>query len=383
MMDTPNQLIKLIDASEHPLVVFGAGKNDDSTAAAAALKGLLAQKHKRADIVCDGYSLPGQLSFLDAAREIKSELTDLHKFTIKVDVSKTKIDTLSYDIKDGWLSIHLNPRQGAINKNDLRTLQTGFRYDLIIVLGSPDLESLGDVFFNNTDLFYRTPIVNIDNRPDNEHFGGLNLVDLTATSVSEIVYRTFEQLGFTFNAETATAILAGMIARTRSFKTPNVTPQTLALAGKLMNLGADREKIVHNLYRTKTIATLKLWGNALSNLQTENSTGLVWTTLTRDDFARSGARVTDIDDLVNELIANSPEAKMILVLFEDAEGQNIVHGRLTVDKNFDALRLAASFGAKGTARTAEFLITNKTLKEAETEAIEKIKNAALPFLDLI
>jgi len=383
MLNPTDQLNKLIEASEHPLVVFGAGKNDDAAAAAIALKHYLATRHKRVEIISDNFTIPAHLAFLDGAKEIRGDLANLHKFTIKVDVSKTKIDTLSYDIKDGWLSIHLTPRQGAVSKNDLRTLQTGFKYDLIFVVGTTDLESLGNVFFNNTDLFYRTPMVNIDNRSNNEHFGSLNMVDLTATSVSEIVYRTFEQLGFNSDAETATAILAGMISRTRSFKTPNVTPQTLALAGKLMDMGADREKIVHNLYRTKTIATLRLWGNALTNLQTNGASGLVWTTLTRDDFTRSGANENDIDDLVSELIANSPEAKMILVLFEDAKEQNLIHGRLTVDKNFDALRLAAAFQARGTKLAAQFSISGLNLKDAEHEAVEKIKTSALPFIDLI
>jgi phosphoesterase RecJ-like protein len=383
MLNPTDQLNKLIDASEHPLVVFGAGKNDDATAAAIALKHYLAARHKRAEVISDNFTIPAHLAFLDGVKEIRGDLANLHKFTIKVDVSKTKIDTLSYDIKDGWLSIHLTPRQGAVSKNDLRTLQTGFKYDLIFVIGTTDLELLGNVFFNNTDLFYRTPIVNIDNRSNNEHYGSLNMVDLTATSVSEIVYRTFEQSGFNSDAETATAILAGMISRTRSFKTPNVTPQTLALAGKLMDMGADREKIVHNLYRTKTIATLRLWGNALTNLQTNGASGLVWTTLTRDDFTRSGANENDIDDLVSELIANSPEAKMILVLFEDAKEQNLIHGRLTVDKNFDALRLAAAFQARGTKLAAQFSISGLNLKDAEREAVEKIKTSALPFIDLI
>lgn len=383
MLNTNDQLNKLLEASEHPLVVFGSGKNDDAAAASIALKNYLTIRHKRAEIISDNFTVPAHLAFLDGAKDIRGDLANLHKFTIKVDVSKTKIETLSYDIKDGWLSIHLTPRQGAVNKNDLRTLQTGFKYDLIFVIGTTDLESLGNVFFNNTDLFYRTPIVNIDNRVNNEHFGSLNLVDLTATSVSEIVYRTFEQLRFSSDAETATAVLAGMISRTRSFKTPNVTPQTLALAGKLMDIGADREKIVHNLYRTKTIATLRLWGNALTNLQTNGASGLVWTTLTRDDFARSGANENDIDDLVSELIANSPEAKMILVLFEDAKEPNLVHGHLTADKNFDALQLSAPFQARGTKLAAQFTISGLPLKDAEREAVEKIKTNALPYSDLI
>ena len=383
MLDTVAQLVKLIDDSQHPLIVFGVGKNDDSAAAAVALAQYLGARGKQAEIASHGFDTPTHLAFLDGIKDIKPELSHLHKFTIKVDVSKTKLETLSYDVKDGWLSIHLTPRQGAITKDNLRTLQTGYKYDLIFVLGATDLQILGDMFFNNTDLFYRTPIVNVDTHPGNEHFGALNLVDLTATSVAEIIFQTFEQTGASTGAETATAILTGMIAGTRSFKTPNVTPATLNLAGKLMNLGADRDKIVRHLYRTKSISTLKLWGRALSVLQTDREAGLVWTTITRDDFIRSGTDSTDLNDLVVELIANSPEAKIILVLFEDDSGQNKIRGFLTTDKNFDALDLAKSLSPTGTKRAAEFVFLNQNLKSAEETTVAEIRKRALEIINIL
>ena len=64
--------------------------------------------------------------------------------------------------------------------------------------------------------------------------------------------------------EVATALLTAMIDSTRSFTSDSVKPHTLKTASKLMALGADRQYIIHNLYRTKTIGSLKLWGQALT-----------------------------------------------------------------------------------------------------------------------
>ncbi len=383
MFDTKTQLNKLISQCKHPLIALPEGKNDDAVASALALKRYLTSQHKQADIVCSGFKTPAHLSFLEGADTIRPELFHLHKFTIKVDVSKAKIETLSYDVKDNWLSIHLTPLSGSITKNDLRTLQTAFKYDLIFILGATDLDSLGAVFFNNTDLFYRTPMVNIDHKASNEHFGSLNLVELTATSTSEIIYHTFEQLGFSTNEATATAILTGMIAETRSFKTPNVTPTTLNLAGQLMNLGADREKIIKHLYRTKSIATLKLWGQALTGLQTEKNIALAWTLLTRDDFKRSGASMSDIQELISELIGNSPDASLILILFEDETDENKIHGRLTVEKHFDAMEILKIFSPRGNKRNAEIEIKASSLKEAEKTVISEIKQRAANIAGLL
>ena len=126
------------------------------------------------------------------------------------------------------------------------------------------------------------------------------------------------------DADIATALLAGMITKTNSFKTENTKPNTLTIASRLMHLGANRDHIVQNLYRTRAISTLKLWGQALSHLQYDKSIGLVWTTITRDDFTRAGAQEHELYEIIDELIASSPEAKIIALLHEH-QADNIIH----------------------------------------------------------
>lgn len=382
VLDTIQQFRQVLEKSKHILLVLPTEKNSDALSAALALKLFLKKQYKQADIVADGFVMPKTLKFLPGIEETKPELTHLQKFIIKVDVSKAKIETLSYDIKDNWLSIYLTPKQGTISKNELRTAQSTFKYDLIITLGAQDLESLGSVFYNNTDLFYRVPVVNFDFHPGNEHYGQINLVELTATAVCEVVFKTLEQLGEAYLDEPmATCLLTGMISQTKSFKTANVTPRTLNLASKLMGLGADREKIVQHLYRTRSLSALKLWGDALSNLQSDREIGLVWSTITRENFTRSGAGEEDLKDVISELISNTPEAKLILLLYETAgpDGKITIKGLLDAEKGFDARNLLKSFNSAGNKKTASLILENKSLKEAEELVIKTIKQT-LPLI---
>ena len=235
------------------------------------------------------------------------------------------------------------------------------------------------MFFNNTDLFYKVPIINFDNHPGNEHFGQINFVDLTATSVSENIYKTLMQISsHDIDADIATFLLTGMISQTQSFKTANVSPATLANASQLITMGADREKIVKNLYRTKSMASLRIWGTALTHMQSDSKLGLVWTTITKEDFARAGATEEELKGLSDELVNNSPEAKIILLLNENISGENKVHGFLCADKHHDAKTLLQSYQPEGNKRTATFSVSGKTIKEVELEVIEKIKKILLP-----
>ena len=373
-LNETEQLNHLLEQSRHVLLVLSANQNADSVCGAMAWKKFLEKKHKQVDVVADNFVVPKNLRFLKNLEEIQPQLSHLQKFILKVDVSNIKIDTLSYDIKDNWLSIYLTPKQGTITKNELRTAQSGLKYDLIITINAQDLESLGNVFFNNTDLFYKVPVINFDTHPANEHFGQVNFVELNATSISEIIYKTMVKISEPdIDADIATFLLTGMISQTQSFKTANVSPTTLATASKLITLGADREKIVKNLYRTKSVASMRIWGTALTHIENDPQLGLVWTTITREDFARAGATEEELKDLTDELIQNSPEAKIVLLLYENTQGENKIHGFLCAGKHHDAKTLLQGYQPEGNKKTASFVISGKNIKDVETEVIGKIK----------
>lgn len=371
------QLRKLITDSKQILLVLSMEHNDDDIVSALALKNFLDKLPKQTEIACTNFTAPNHLRFLTGLEIIKPHLSGLQKMTIKVDISKAEIESLSYEIKDEWLSIFLTPKQGIITKDDLRTAQSDYKFDLIISIGAQDLASLDKIFFNNTELFYNTPIINIDHKINNEHFGQMNIVESTMSSNSEIIFKIMQQLEeFALDEKTSNYILTGMISATHSFKTSNVTPSTLNTAGKLMDGGADRETIIKNLYRTRSIAVLKLWGEALSHLQIDKNIGFAWTTLTRENFARSGADEADLHGIIAELIGNSPEVKVILILSEskNKKEQNEIRGILNVEDRFDAMSLLHVFNPRGNKKFASFIIENKSLKEAEEIAVRNIRS---------
>lgn len=366
------QIQKSFEDSKYVLVIYNGKSNGDATASAIALKTLLEKMKKQVDIVAVNYTVPKNFHFLPHATSIKPAIAEAQKFIIKVDVSQSPIETISYDVRDGQLSIYLTPKHGSISKNELRTAQSAFKYDLIITLNTPDLESLGPAFINNTDLFYKTTIINIDHQANNERYGQVNLVDLTATSTAELLYRTFKKMyPDMIDAELATALLTGMTVATKSFRNYNITPFTLQLASELITYGADREKIVQHLYRTRSLSTLKLWGQALIHLEHDPKHNIVWSTLTRDDFARSGATQDDLFGIIDELIGNSPEAKIIALMYENAD--QTISAVVATEKNYDALELTKAFSSEGTKKTASIQFKGKTLKEAEAVLLNELR----------
>ncbi len=379
-MTQAQQIQNILKDKKHILITFRKDGKGDATASAIALFLFVKADNKRADIVCDGLKPPNTMKFLQGSDKIRSQFSHLQKFILSIDVGKTGLRELSYDVKDDKLKIFITPKQGFLSRGRVTTAQSDFKYDLIITVDTPDLNSLGSIYENNTELFFRIPIVNIDHSSGNEHFGKINRVDLAATSTAEVVYGLLNKIAPEhIDEHVATALLSGMITKTNSFKTDNVKPHTLAIAGELISLGAKRDNIIQNLYRTRSISTLKLWGRALEHLKTEPAFGLVSTTITRDDFIRSGAEREELYDIIDELISNSPEAKITLLLHEHPKkGATSIHGIIKTDRLYNAKELVKKFIPEGNSSCANFQIKGKTLLEAEQEIIssikEKIKN---------
>ena len=368
------QLNKLIGESKNILIIINSQEDADAICASLALKLFLEKQKKQVEVMAKNFIAPKKLQFLPNIGEIKNELSQLQKLIIKIDVSQTKIESLSYDIKDNWLSVFITPKQGMLGKDEVRLAQSRFKYDLILTVNVKDLQSLEDLYNNNVDLFFNTNIINFDHHTDNEYYGQLNMVDIASTSTSEAVCKILLKMGeANFDSNVSTCLLTGMIAKTHSFKTANINPYTLNLASKLMDMGADREKIVQNLYRNRPLSTLKLWGMILSNLQSDSAIGLVWSFVTRENFIKSGATEEDLQDIATELIGNSPEAKIILLLHEQIQPTEKIIGWLTVEKNFNAQTLIKTFNPSGNKKQARFVLSGKNLKEAEEEVIKSIK----------
>lgn len=369
------QLKHLIDESKHVLITFRKDGSGDAIAASLALALFLQKQNKHVDIVVDHFILPKKFSFLPSASHIKSQFPHLQKFIITLDLQDAGVQELSYDVVDTKLQIFITPKTGTIQREQVHTAQSEFRYDLIITLDTPDLQALGNLTEMNTSLFYALPIINIDYKPNNERYGQINAISLTSTSTSEALAEILRKISEpSIDKDIATALLTGMIANTNSFKTKDIKPSTLALASRLIGMGADREFIIQELYRTKTLSALKLWGQALSHLEFDAPVGLASTTITREDFSRTGATEHDLYDIIDELIANSPEAKLILILHEHRDNNiNKIHGILHTTDHMDLQQLTKSLHPQGNHRRVSFTIEGKNLKEAEDLVKEEIK----------
>ncbi len=346
----------LITTCEHPSL--------DEVASACALAHCLKAEGRPFDLVIPGFTTAP--AFLPTAGlKIRSQVGALRAYHFKLDVSKVHLQELLYEVRDGLLDITLLPKEGSWTAQDARFNAADDRYDVVIAIGAPDKQSLGELNERETDFLSRAIIINIDSRATNEYWGQINLVDLRKSSVAEVMHAWLETWAANhLTPDVATCLLAGVVAKTRAFRTPNLQPETLERAAKLVSLGGRREEVVYGIWRTRSVASLRLWGAALSRLEQHPSSGLVWTYLTESDALEAGKDSDAIDGVVEELIRYAPEAKAILILQHRA---NSLSGRLHTLPPYSAIELARPLQATGTRETATFTIAG-TFPHTELQA---------------
>lgn len=369
----------ILSPATRVLILFQGSRGGDGIGSALALAHFFARDGRQIDIVGVGTNIVSdQFHFLPGIERIQPTLSPQQKCVISVSVQNRGVKDLSYDIKEDTLRITVTPNHGSIDHHDVHIQQSPFVYDAIITLGVTRLTDLGDTYHNNTTLFSTVPTIAIDHDSTHERYGHINIVSITKHTLAETcleVCKTIDDVRVTNTV--AHALLTGIIAATRSFKSSQMSPETLKTAGELMERGADRAEIVRHLFYTKRVSTLKLWGSILSHLIHDTEYGFVTSSVTRDDLLRSHSTVADAIESVDELITNAPEAKRILLLVEDPKTPHCVHAVLrTTQKHDDALRLLAPFHPKGHTKKAHATL-QADLPESEALLLPLLKTNPL------
>jgi nanoRNase/pAp phosphatase (c-di-AMP/oligoRNAs hydrolase) len=271
------QFAELVHKSTHPIVLLPAYPTKDAVASAIALSRFLGGLGKEVTIAGERLSeVSEEFSFLGLPDRMLDSLSGTRDFVLSFDTTRNPILSSHVEESGNEYRIYITPKHGIIDPRDFSFIPARFRHDIAFVLGSPDRESLGTLYEESPDIFYEMPVINVDTRAENEHFGQLNLVDMTASSVAETLFGVFAALDRAkIDERTAEALLAGIVSATESFQKKNTTPRSLDIASKLITMGADREKIVLSLFKTQPFHVLKLWGRVLTNLRLDEELRLV------------------------------------------------------------------------------------------------------------
>ena len=187
-------------------------------------------------------------------------------------------------------------------------------------------------------------LVWIDHHVSNEGHGTVPLIDPSASSTAEVVWRLMQEMGGEIPQASAVCLYAGVVTDTGRFQYEAVTPETLRLGADLREYPFDHTRLVQALYEDNGIAYLRLLGVALERIALESDADLVWSYLTQADLASAGVHPTETDDLI-DVVRTAREADVTAVIKEQVDGRFKVS--LRSKRRHDVAAVAAGFGGGG------------------------------------
>ncbi len=214
-------------------------------------------------------------------------------------------------------------------------------------------------------------VVNVDHHPGNTRYGALNLVDLPAAAVGEIVVDLLDLLGWPLTKDIATNLWVSLVTDTGSFRYSNTTSKALALGARLVADGAQPGPVNEFLFEAAPLSTLKLEALVLGTLELHAGGSVATVELPRRFFDESGAKDSDTEGLVNRARGiEGVRAAMLLREGESGEIRCSLRSKGVVD-----IRSVAARHAGGGHRNASGCRVAGTLASAKVTLVPEVAAA--------
>lgn len=368
------QIFNLIDKSQRILLLTHAKADCDGLGSMISMYLALQALGKEVTAATNDPA-PEALSFLPSINIVQNSVSSSN-FIITLDIRNTPLNKIKYKLADDHTKVNIivTPRNGRFSPEDVSMGQEEHHFDLIMTFDTGNLEHLGPLYEQNAEMFFNTPLINIDHHASNTDYGQVNFVDVVSASTTEMMLELLREMEGRYqkkflDSDVATLLLAGLITDTGSFQHANTSPRAMEVAAQLLDLGARQQEIIKNIYKTKKLSTLKLWGTVLSKVETDPIYRLVWSSISKNDLAETGATSEESEGIIDDLLSNAPGAEVIMLFKYNDEGYVSVSMRSTTN-SVDVGKICADMGGGGHVRAAG-------LKRRDGTSLEKLIDETL------
>lgn len=210
-----------------------------------------------------------------------------------------------------------------------------------------------------------TTVINIDHHPANQLDSDVDWLDPGRSSVGEMLFEFFDEVGFQISPEIAEQLYTAILTDTGRFRFSSTSPRTMEIGGSLIRAGADPKKITDLVYHCLPPEAMKLLGRVLNGIEYHDGSRICILTLTRQMLRETQAEMADSEGLVDfTLYGRGVEIGALLKEVEP----DVTKASLRSRDGTNVAELAATFGGGG-HRNAAGCTIQMPLDEARRELL--------------
>jgi phosphoesterase RecJ-like protein len=209
----------------------------------------------------------------------------------------------------------------------------------------------------------------IDHHGTNSGYAYASLVDPTAAATCELMTELIAELGVELDPEIANCLYTGLSTDTGCFRFSSTTARTHRAAARLIEAGADVEKLNEILFESRSHGRVEAEKTALESLEYYYDDRCALICITLDDIRRTGVANAELEDLTS-LPRSIEGVEVGLTLRQQSDGSYRISVR--TGRNVDACAIARRLGGGGHPRAAGCEISGN-LDNAKRAILEEVR----------
>jgi phosphoesterase RecJ-like protein len=316
------EILKKVKGAKKILLNCHRGPDADSIGSALAMRSVLADMDKKVSVVCP--------------TNIVTPIKGLEDF----DKIEQKVNFKDFDFSD---------------------------FDLFITIDSSSWEMVTN---SKTAEIPDIPVVVIDHHKTNPGYGEVNLVDAKVTSAAEIIFLILEDWRYELDKKTATHLLSGIIGDTGAFRYPGSDSQTFRIAQELLKSGADKDAIIHELYRSVDIKIIKYWGKVFESIEFDKKHRFIWAAVPYSVYKKYKSFENVGETSASDFFQIVEGTDFGMVITEESKG--VVDVSFRSRSGFDTSAIAKDLGGGGHAYASGASVEEERFEDA----VEKVLKVA-------
>jgi phosphoesterase RecJ-like protein len=201
--------------------------------------------------------------------------------------------------------------------------------DVFVALDSPDPRRL--VLAEPLARAARTVIM-IDHHPDATPGDAIAILDPGAAATGCLIWQLAGHLGVQPDASAATCLYAALLTDTGRFSYSNTSAHTFRTAAEMVAAGAVPNDIYCAIYENRSAGAQALLSRALGRITMANGGRIAYSWVSDADFAETGARPAEAENLIDHVRAlGGVEAVFLVKLNGDGKARVSLRAKDSAD----------------------------------------------------
>ena len=240
-----------------------------------------------------------------------------------------------------------DPIPGRYAFTNPRLFKGEFEPQIVVAVDVASVQLFGEG--NGVPQYTRHVDLCIDHHAGNNGYADFTLLDAGAAAAAELLYQVIVEMGVTITPHIADCLYTGVATDTGCFRFSSTTANTHLAAAKLIEAGADVEKLNERLFECRSHARIQAEKMALESLEFYYEDRCALICLTWDQIQAAGVAGAELEDLTS-LPRSIEGVEVGLTLRQQPGGSYRISVRTA--KGVDACAIARRLGGGGHTRAA-------------------------------